>query len=397
MFLGIFNIHLCALQLAFFFINRLFLFCLRGASAIKIRTRRLGREVKMIEAVSLELYLERWAKGGVDRTALVETILGLAVGCQAICGRIRKGALPGGFGGSSSVVALGQANLQTDYEAHREIEAALKKTPAAAMASRLHDAPVALSGSGKYAVCVSPLDGSATIDSNAAVGTVFSVLSMPDGFSNGAGALEAAFLQCGRKQRAAGFAVYGPRTNLVLTLGDGTHVFTLDADSGCFILTAENVKMPPSVREYAINAANYRHWDEAIRTYVDDCLKGSEGLRALDFNMRWIGSPVAEIFRIIKRGGIYLYPADMRAGYTSGRFWQLFEANPIAFVVEQAGGAASTGRSRILEVSLEDLHQRIPMIVGSSAEVDYLERLHADPFAHGERSPLFGRRGLFRS
>ena len=206
-----------------------------------------------------------------------------------------------------------------------------------------------------------------------------------------------AFLQCGTKQLAAGFAVYGPRTNLVVTVGEGTHVYTLDTDAGRFILSDENVSVPPTVREYAINAANYRHWGEAIRTYVDDCLKGSEGLRALDFNMRWIGSPVAEIYRIFNRGGIYLYPEDLREGSDSGRFWRIFEANPIAFVVEQAGGAASSGSKRLLDSLPKDLHERVPLIVGSKAEVEYVMRLHSDPYAHGERSPLFGRRGLFRN
>ncbi len=349
----------------------------------------------MIEALTLELYLERWAGDLEERRQVVEAIVALADGCRAIGERIRRGALPGGFACSNSVVALGQANFDTDYAAHGLLKEALKVAPVAAMASRLHDAPVALTRGAALLVAVSPLDGSASIDTNAAVGTVFSILARPGEKTDEVSPDE--FLQMGTGQLAAGFAVYGPRTNLVITFGEGTHCFTLDPDMGRFISTAQNVTVPPTVREYAINAANYRHWEEAIRMYVDDCLSGSEGLRELDFNMRWIGSPVAEIYRIFKRGGIYLYPADMREGFAQGRFWQLFEANPIAFIVEQAGGAASTGRTRILELKPGELHQKIPIIVGSKAEVEYVVRLHSDPYPQGERSPLFGRRGLFRN
>jgi len=350
----------------------------------------------MIEALTLELYLKRWAGGSKKRQAIAETIDALAEGCRAIGERIRRGALPGGFSNKDTVVALGQANFETDYEAHELLNKALKGSPVAASASRLHEAPVEISNDGSLIVALSPLDGSATIDTNAAVGTVFSILARTP--NKGLAKITAdEFLQPGSEQLAAGFAVYGPRTNLVITLGEGTHVFTLDTVSGYFIATAHNVTVPPTVKEYAINAANYRHWDEAIRMYVDDCLSGSEGLRALDFNMRWIGSPVAEIYRIFMRGGIYLYPADIREGFSQGRFWQIFEANPIAFVVEQAGGAASTGRARILALKPEKLDQKVPIIVGSKGEVEYVAKLHTDPYPAGARSPLFGRRGLFRN
>lgn len=359
----------------------------------------------MLEAVTLELFLERWAEDEKPRRAVADTIIVLADGCRAIGTRISKGALPGGlcdFSNGNTVVALGQANFETDYEAHAILQEALKNAPVLAIASRLHEAPVTLSNDGSLIVALSPLDGSATIDTNAAMGTVFSILPLPDKNNSDSGPdthnhTADAFLQPGTRQLAAGFAIYGPRTNLVVTVGDGTHVFTLDTDTNRFIATALDIKVPATVTEYAINAANYRHWDEAIRTYVDDCLKGSQGLRALDFNMRWIGSPVAEIYRIFMRGGIYLYPADTREGFSQGRFWQIFEANPIAFIVEQAGGAASTGRERILDMLPDNLQQKVPIILGSKDEVEYVGRLHTDPFAHGERSPLFGRRGLFRT
>ncbi|MEO1544343.1 MAG: class 1 fructose-bisphosphatase, partial [Pseudomonadota bacterium] len=270
----------------------------------------------------------------------------------------------------------------------------LKSAPVASVVSEQMDEPVGFDRNGRLLVVVDPLDGSTNIDTNSAIGTIFSLLPRPlgdvDVFS------PEAFLQSGELQLAAGFVVYGPRTSLVLTLREGTHVFTRDPSDDQFYLTTEQVKIPPMAREYAINASNYRHWDEATRTYVDDCLKGREGVRAFDFNMRWIGSLVAEIYRIFSRGGIYLYPADRRDGHAMGRLRLLHEANPISLVVENAGGASTTGQQRILEIKPKTLHQRAPILVGSREEVEYVMRLYSQPHALGERSPLFGNRGLFR-
>jgi fructose-1,6-bisphosphatase I len=180
-------------------------------------------------------------------------------------------------------------------------------------------------------------------------------------------------------------------------VGAGTHVFTLDRSSATFHLTSQHVRVPATTQEFAINASNHRYWDEPIRIYVDDCLKGSEGPRGADFNMRWIASMVAEAHRVLSRGGIYLYPADIRNGYNQGRLRLIYEANPIAWLIEQAGGAASTGHRRILDVQPRSLHQRIPLLFGSREEVARLDRYHLEPHPIGERSPLFGRRGLFRS
>jgi len=235
-------------------------------------------------------------------------------------------------------------------------------------------------------VAIDPLDGSSNIDTNVSVGTIFSILPNTD-----------SFLQPGDRQLAAGYAIYGPQTALVLTTGEGTHVFTLDRASGQFRLTAEHVRVPRKTREFAISAANHRHWDEPIRIYVDDCLAGTEGPRGEDFNMRWIASMVAEAHRVLARGGVYMYPGDLREGYQRGRLRLLYEANPVAWLIEQAGGAASTGTCRILEIMPEGIHQRVPLIFGSRDEVERLDRYHRDPYPLGERSPLFGRRGLFRS
>jgi len=266
-------------------------------------------------------------------------------------------------------------------------------SPIAAVAMPHLENPVLLADSKPLLAAIDPLNGSMAIDANATTGTIFSLLPR-----RGKGSKlgeTAAFLQDGERQLAAGFIVFGSRTSLVLCVREGTHIFTLHHD-GSYRCTATDIKIPQLAREYAINASNYRHWDEAIRMYVDDCLQGAAGVRGTDFNMRWIGSLVAEIFRIFSRGGIYLYPADTREGHARGRLRLIFEANPIALMVEQAAGAATTGRRRILDITPEKLDERVPVIVGSLQEVDYVRRLYAHPQAHGERSPLFGRRGLFR-
>jgi fructose-1,6-bisphosphatase I len=254
--------------------------------------------------------------------------------------------------------------------------------------------PIELDPRGTLLVAVDPLDGSSNIDTNVSVGTIFSVLMAP---TEGSRCDADAFLQTGVHQVAAGYAIYGPQTAFVLTVGAGTHVFTLDRSSGTFHLTSQHVRVPATTQEFAINASNHRYWDEPIRIYVDDCLKGAEGPRGADFNMRWIASMVAEAHRVLSRGGIYLYPADIRNGYNQGRLRLIYEANPIAWLIEQAGGAASTGHRRILDVQPRSLHQRIPLLFGSREEVARLDRYHLEPHPIGERSPLFGRRGLFRS
>jgi fructose-1,6-bisphosphatase I len=204
-------------------------------------------------------------------------------------------------------------------------------------------------------------------------------------------------LQPGINQLAAGYCIYGPQTSLVLTLGSGTHIFTLDPELGEFRLTNADVQIAQTTREFAINVSNFRHWDRHIRSYIDDCLEGSEGLRQSNYNMRWLASLVAECHRILSRGGIFLYPADARKGYAQGRLRLLYECNPIAFLVEQSGGGATTGTQRILEVVPNDVHQRVPMIFGSSREIRRVERYYAQRKLHGERSQLFSRRGLFRT
>lgn len=226
---------------------------------------------------------------------------------------------------------------------------------------------------GKYLILFDPLDGSSNIDVNLSVGTIFSVLRCPDGVENPS---VEDFLQPGTEQVCAGYALYGPSTMLVLTTGHGVNGFTLDRSIGEFILSHPDMKVPVETREFAINMSNQRYWNSAISRYVDECLKGTEGARDKDFNMRWVASMVAEVHRILTRGGIFMYPADNRKGSESGKLRLMYEANPMGFIIEQAGGACHTGYQRILEVSPQGLHQRVPVILGSREEVERVVSYH---------------------
>ncbi|WP_280383149.1 class 1 fructose-bisphosphatase [Nocardia wallacei] len=247
---------------------------------------------------------------------------------------------------------------------------------------------------GKYLLAFDPLDGSSNIDVNLPVGTIFSVLRAPE---DGRAAEAGDFLQPGVHQVCAGFTLYGPATMLVLTTGSGVDGFTLDREIGAFVLTHPRLRIPEDTSGFAINAANERFWERPVRRYVHECLEGVEGPRGRDFNMRWVASLVADTFHILTRGGVYLYPYDTRYPARPGRVSLLYGANPIAFVVEQAGGWATTGGERVLEVRPRALHQRVPLILGSRNEVERIERYHREP----DEGPsfdasLFGTRSLFR-
>jgi fructose-1,6-bisphosphatase len=248
---------------------------------------------------------------------------------------------------------------------------------------------------GRYLLAFDPLDGSSNVDVNVPVGTIFSILRRDEGAGP---ANEADFLQPGLNQLCAGYAIYGPTTMLVLTLGDGVHGFTLDRELGEFVLTHPDLRIPEETREFAVNASNERFWEPPLQRYVAECRAGRTGPRGDDFNMRWIASLVAEVHRILIRGGVFMYPRDSKEPSSPGRLRLLYEASPMALIVEQAGGAASTGRERLLEVVPSALHQRVPVILGSRAEVDRIVRYH-DEHARGVdkpyRSPLFGSRSLF--
>lgn len=279
-----------------------------------------------------------------------------------------------------------------DVVAHQLFLDALKSSPIGTLASEEAKQPIELNNGGALAMAIDPLDGSSNIETNAPVGTIFSIL--PRDQANP----EASFYCRGDDVLAAGFVAYGPRTQLYLTLGSGTQLFFLDHQTGEFVLGQKNIQISSDTAEFAINMSNYRHWFAPTRQYVNDCLEGESGVRGKNFNMRWIASLVAEASRIFARGGVFLYPGDGRDAYHEGRLRLLYEAVPLAKLVEQAGGSATTGQARILDIVPHDIHQRTPFVFGSNNEVAIVERLHNSPVdGEAQTSPLFGHRGLFRA
>ncbi|MBK6862849.1 MAG: class 1 fructose-bisphosphatase [Ideonella sp.] len=270
----------------------------------------------------------------------------------------------------------------------------------AGMASEEMEAPMQIPASyprGKYLLVFDPLDGSSNIDVNMTVGSIFSILRAPQEVADsGRDVTEADFLQPGATQVAAGYALYGPTTMLVLTVGNGVSGFTLDPNLGEFVLTHPDIALPADTHEFAINSSNSRFWEPPVKRYVDECLAGRTGPRGKDFNTRWIASMVAEAHRILMRGGVFLYPRDSRESGRNGRLRLMYEANPIALLIEQAGGRASTGRQPMLGVKPTALHQRVGLIFGSKNEVERIERYHHDPATRESGAPLFAERSLFR-
>ncbi len=302
--------------------------------------------------------------------------------CQAISIAIGKGGLGGVLGEAGSDNVQGEAQKKLDVLSNEILlEANEWGGHLAAMASEEMDLPHLVPHrfpKGEYLLTFDPLDGSSNIDVNVSIGTIFSVLKCPDGADlSTPEAAEAAFLQPGTAQVAAGYAVYGPTTLLVLTVGDGVAVFTLDREQGQFVLTQENVHIPVETREFAINMSNQRFWEAPVKRYVDEMVAGRTGPLGKDYNMRWVASMVADVHRIMTRGGIFMYPMDEKVRDKGGKLRLMYEANPMALLVEQAGGAATTGRQRILEIVPDSLHQRVPVILGSKQEVERVSAYHA--------------------
>ncbi len=322
---------------------------------------------------------------------------------KVISNQVNKGALIGALGnyggGGDSVNVQGEVQKKLDVMSNDAIINECQGSGhLAGMASEemeeIYSIPAGLKR-GKYLLVFDPLDGSSNIDVNISVGTIFSVLRAPEGKEN---PTMEDFLQPGTQQVAAGFAVYGPSTMLVMTTGHGVDGFTLDRDIGAFILTHPKMSIPADTKEFAINASNSRFWEPPVKRYVDECLQGKTGPRGTDFNMRWIASMVAETYRILTRGGVFMYPRDTKDPSKPGRLRLLYEGNPISFIIEQAGGRSITGTQRIMEVEPTGLHQRIAVIFGSKNEVDLIERYHSDHAQGLDRefkSPLFNTRTLF--
>jgi fructose-1,6-bisphosphatase I len=306
----------------------------------------------------------------------------VARACKRISQSVSKGALGDVMGSAESENVQGEIQKKLDIIANEVlIEANEWGGHLAAMASEEMDAIYVVPNrypKGEYLLLFDPLDGSSNIDVNVSIGTIFSVLRMPE---DDRGVDEGDFMQAGHRQVAAGYCVYGPQTTLVLTVGDGVAMFTLDREQGSFVLTQENVKIPKDTQEFAINMSNMRHWDAPIQRYIGECLQGVEGPRGKDFNMRWIASMVADVHRILTRGGVFLYPWDKREPNKPGKLRLMYEANPMAWLIEQAGGAASNGHERIMNIMPTQLHQRVSVILGAQNEVEQVERYYK---AHSE-------------
>jgi len=346
----------------------------------------------MRDQLALDEYLEAWAGNDNLRGAAASTVMALSAGCRDIAALIAGSPFISDLAARQRQGVGGDFQTELDLRANELLVKALAQAQVAAVVSEEMDEPLPLSSGALINVALDPLDGSSNIDTNVSIGTIFSLLPAPHGSSS---TEPAAFLRPGHEQVAAGYVIYGPQTVLALTLGAGTDLFTLDPACGKFVRTQADVSVPPQAREFAINASNYRHWDIPVRNWFNDCLAGADGPRAENFNMRWIASMVAEAHRILVRGGVYIYPGDARQGYRNGRLRLIYEANPIAFLMEQAGGRGSTGRDRILDRVPRLLHDRVPLVFGARDEVEWIERYHLGNAPKGETSPLFGQRGLF--
>jgi fructose-1,6-bisphosphatase I len=335
-------------------------------------------------SISLTRYLveQQRAKGLIpsELRLLLEVV---ARACKSISHAVNKGSLGSELG--DVMGSAGSENVQGEVQKKLDIiandvliEANEWGGHLAAMASEemdtIHVVPNRYP-QGEYLLMFDPLDGSSNIEVNVSIGTIFSVLKKADASK---AVSEQDFLQPGAQQVAAGYCVYGPQTTLVLTVGDGVAMFTLDREQGSFVLTHENVKVPEDTQEFAINMSNMRHWDEPVKRYIDECLQGVEGPRGKNFNMRWIASMVADVHRILTRGGVFMYPWDKREPGKAGKLRLMYEANPMSWLIEQAGGASTNGQQRILDIQPTELHQRVSVILGSKNEVQRVTRYHTD-------------------
>lgn len=327
---------------------------------------------------TLSKFLIQQLQGVPDASDLGALLVDVAAAVKAIAAMTAKGALGAYLGAIDAENVQGEQQKKLDVLADEAVVRSCEWGGlVAGMASEEHAAPLPVPPEftrGRFLLVFDPLDGSSNTDVNVAVGTIFSVLRHDDE----AAPVERDFLQPGTRQVAAGYALYGPATMLVLTVGKGTHGFTLDREIGNFILTHPGLQIPAEGSEFAINTSNARFWEPPVHRYVSECQAGRAGPRGRDFNMRWIAAFVAEAHRILMRGGVFLYPRDTKDPARPGRLRLLYEANPIAWLVEQAGGLASTGRQRLLDVAPKSLHQRVPVILGSKNEVELLSAYHAE-------------------
>jgi fructose-1,6-bisphosphatase I len=331
-----------------------------------------------IKRISLTQYLvEQQREHGQIPSQLRLLLEIVARACKTIAISVNKGALGDVLGSADTENVQGEVQKKLDVISNEVlIEANEWGGHLAAMASEEMDSIHVVPNrypQGEYLLLFDPLDGSSNIDVNVSIGTIFSVLRK---VGHHHGVSEEDFLQPGRAQAAAGYCVYGPQTTLVLTVGEGVAMFTLDRETGSWVLTANDVKIPADTREFAINMSNMRHWAAPVKRYIDECLAGKEGARGKDFNMRWVASMVADVHRILTRGGVFLYPWDQREPDKPGKLRLMYEANPMAFLIEQAGGLATNGRQQILDITPEKLHERVSVMLGSKNEVQRVTDYH---------------------
>lgn len=347
----------------------------------------------MEERPALDVYLRLRGEAQQDgvRAATVRVIEALAKAAVELSNIVAAGPLAGIGGKAAGVNPDGDRQLDIDIAADRLMREALRTTPVAAVLSEEAELPEEIDPNGPLCVALDPLDGSANLANNISVGTIFSIRPrLRDSIST--------FFEPGTVQCAAGFFIYGPRTALVLAIDRSVDIFTLDPATREFVLTQRGVRIRADTPEFAINASNRRDWSSAVRGYIDGCIAGADGPRGEDFNMRWVGSLVAEALRILMRGGVFLYPADARPGYRDGRLRLIYEAHPMALIMEWAGGAASNARDRILDLSARGLHQRVPLIMGALPAVREIDAMHegVQPLFESGDAPLFTNRSLFR-
>ncbi|MFW2066010.1 class 1 fructose-bisphosphatase [Acinetobacter johnsonii] len=303
---------------------------------------------------------------------LAQVISTIAATCQTIDQALQKGALAGVLGSAQHENVQGEEQKKLDVISNNYLIDALKIHPqVGGLASEELDEFTPAQENGKYLVLFDPLDGSSNIDINMCVGTIFSILPAKNAVTQAED-----FMQAGNQQVAAGYVLYGPSTMLALTVGAGTVFFTFDPETQQFLLTSENIQVAADTKEYAINSSNQRHWENPVKRYIEELLAGKTGPREKDFNMRWVACMVGDIHRILCRSGIFMYPYDLKDPKKSGRLRLMYEANPMSMLIEQAGGASTTGRVRILDIQPTDLHQRVPVIIGSKNEVNLVTSYH---------------------
>ena len=326
--------------------------------------------------IHLEQYLKTAKpKGETIPAGLQELLMAVANTCNTLSHEVAQGALIGLLGSAGTGNVQGEVQQKLDVIANDLLIEGVQECKAlAGLASEEMELPMPVQGAGDYLLLFDPLDGSSNIDVNVSIGTIFSILHK----QNPTAPLQNSdFLLSGRHQAAAGYVVYGPQTTMALTLGDGVVMFTLDKTIGQFVLIKDSVEIAHSTKEFAINMSNMRHWAQPVQRYVQECLDGVTGARQKDFNMRWIASMVADVHRVLSRGGVFMYPWDRREPNKPGKLRLMYEANPMSFLVEQAGGASSNGTQVIMDIQPQDLHERVSVMLGSKEEVEKLQSYHA--------------------